>query len=71
MQNLPRRKKVENEALQSRDREQPEETTIKPRIKFKTFEERIECEIATIFRVRPQDVAAFKQSLEDWAAQWE
>ena len=35
------------------------------------IDEKIEVEIRDIIRVRPQDFQAIKNSLEEWAKQWE
>ena len=34
-------------------------------------DEKIEIEVRDVFRIRPQDLPAFKHSLEEWSAQWD
>ena len=35
------------------------------------YDQKIECEVRETFRIAPRDLAAFKNALEEFAAQWD
>jgi len=40
-------------------------------IKYIPDEQKIDVEIRTIIRIKPTDLGALKNSLEDWSIQWD
>ena len=69
---MPRKKRqgdLESENIRSRSGQSGQSQAL-DELEYIPEEERIEVEIRDIIRVKPSELAALKDSFEEWAAKW-